>query len=296
MLRLRASHSAILLHDASTNPSKCYNLNHGYSSRYHCRDLFISDQRSIRFSVGVPRVAVSQETDFYRIKRQRERGGLFTILIALIMFGFAVLLFMYGERSLINIFPSPLITFTYDHIISNHYAVPDHHAYADDYRYASVTDTPTITPTPFIPPAIETIFSSEVTPNANAVFSPLYFTLNCENFNEFTAATVFQNPINYMCAVFTYYQMTPNANGRRFWYRDGKLVHYESIPWDGEVGGMASLNGRLPLKIGCPAHTKCRFLSGWIGKWWESLSCRELSPGRSLPDLRLQLRSHRCRQ
>ena len=65
----------------------------------------------------------------------------------------------------------------------------------------STTDTPTITPTPFIPPAIEALFESDVTPNPAAIFSPIQFTLDCKDFNNFTAATVFQNPITYMCGV-----------------------------------------------------------------------------------------------
>jgi hypothetical protein len=69
------------------------------------------------------------------------------------------------------------------------------------------------------------------------VFSELLFTRDCTNFVEINTATVFQNPINYMCAVFTYDQMTPGAQWTALWLRDGQLVHYETIPWDGEVGG-----------------------------------------------------------
>ncbi|MBK9928050.1 MAG: hypothetical protein IPP66_22500 [Anaerolineales bacterium] len=31
--------------------------------------------------------------------------------------------------------------------------------------------------------------------------------------------------------------MTPKAQWTALWYRDGQLVHYETIPWDGELGG-----------------------------------------------------------
>jgi hypothetical protein len=110
----------------------------------------------------------------------------------------------------------------------------------------SVTDTATVTLTPFIPPAIEVLFESEITPNPNAVFSPLQFTLNCANFNEIVPATVFQNPITYMCAVFSYDQMTPGAQWTALWYRDGKLVHYETIPWDGETGGFGFTEWEAP--------------------------------------------------
>jgi len=125
-----------------------------------------------------------------------------------------------------------------------------------------VTDTPTITSTPFIPPAIEAIFTSEVTPNPNAVFSPLQFTLDCSNFNEFTAATVFQNPIGYMCAVFSYDQMAPGAQWTALWFREGKLVHYETIPWDGEVGGYGFTEWEAPPEDWLPGTYEVQVFVG----------------------------------
>ena len=56
-------------------------------------------------------------------------------------------------------------------------------------------------------------------------------------FYQFTSATVFRNPINYMCAVFTYDQMVPGAQWTALWLRDGELVNYETKPWDGTTGG-----------------------------------------------------------
>jgi len=96
------------------------------------------------------------------------------------------------------------------------------------------------------------LFESEVTPNPNAVFSPLQFTLNCENFNEFETATVFQNPINYLCAVFTYDQMIPLSQWTALWYREGQLVHYDTIPWDGEVGGYGFTEWEAPAEEWLP--------------------------------------------
>ena len=49
-----------------------------------------------------------------------------------------------------------------------------------------------------------------------------------------------------MCAVFTYDQMTPDAQWTALWYRDGKLVHYETIPWDGQVGGYGFTDWEAP--------------------------------------------------
>jgi hypothetical protein len=90
------------------------------------------------------------------------------------------------------------------------------------------------------------LFQSNVTPNPNAVFSQLQFTRNCANLAEFETATVFQNPISYMCAVFSYDQMTPGAQWTALWFRDGDLIHYETIPWDGEVGGYGFTEWEAP--------------------------------------------------
>jgi hypothetical protein len=49
-----------------------------------------------------------------------------------------------------------------------------------------------------------------------------------------------------MCAVFTYDQMTPGAQWTALWLRDGKLVHYETIPWDGELGGYGFTEWEAP--------------------------------------------------
>jgi type VI secretion system secreted protein VgrG len=125
-----------------------------------------------------------------------------------------------------------------------------------------VTDTPTITPTPFIPPAIEALFESVVTPNPNAVFSPLQFTVNCSSFTEFIAATVFQNPIRYMCAVFTYAEMLPGSQWTALWFRNGELVHYETIPWDGETGGYGFTEWEAPPEEFLPGNYEVQIFVG----------------------------------
>jgi hypothetical protein len=126
----------------------------------------------------------------------------------------------------------------------------------------SVTDTPTITPTPFVPPVIEALFVSEVTPNPAAVFSPLQFTRDCSNFTNFTAANVFQNPTTYICAVFTYDQMVPGAQWTALWYRDGKLVHFETIPWDGQVGGYGFTEWEAPASEFLPGTYEVQIFVG----------------------------------
>ena len=183
---------------------------------------------------------------FYKIRQQRVRGGLFTILGSLILLGCAILMYFYGEPVAYRYFPpSPTIT------------VPP--TITDT---PAVTDTPTITPTPFIPPVIEALFTSVVTPNPNAVFSPLQFTLNCGDFNNFETATVFQNPIRYVCAVFTYDQMIPGVQWTALWYREGKLVHYDTIPWDGTTGGYGFTEWEAPPEDWLPGTYEVQIFVG----------------------------------
>ena len=115
---------------------------------------------------------------------------------------------------------------------------------------------------------IEVLFESDVTPNPSAVFSPLQFTTNCSDFNNFTASTVFQNPITYMCAVFTYDQMTPGAQWTALWYRNGELVHYETLPWNGETGGFGFTEWRAPASEWLPGTYEVQI---FVGLEWKEI-------------------------
>lgn len=198
------------------------------------------------FRAGYRAWLSARKLTFYKIKRQRMRGGVFTILSALALMGFSVLLFLYGEPVAYSYFP-PSPTITLSPTITN---------------TPSVSDTPTITPTPFIPPVIEALFESVITPNPNAVFSPLQFTRNCDDFNNFESAAVFQNPIRYICAVFTYDQMIPGSQWTALWYRDGRLVHYETIPWDGTTGGFGFAEWEAPPEDWLPGTYEVQIFVG----------------------------------
>jgi len=216
------------------------------------------------FRSGIRALQAARKLTFYRIKRQRQRGGWFTLLGAMLLTSCAVLLFFFGEPVAYRYFPpspTPSLTPTIT-LVPTITLSPTITLTPTITDTPSVTDTPTITPTPFIPLAIEALFESEVTPNPNAVFSPLQFTLNCDNFNEFTSATVFKNPVQYVCAVFTYDQMVTGAQWTALWYRDGELVHYETIPWDGETGGYGFTEWDAPAEEWLPGTYEVQIFVG----------------------------------
>jgi hypothetical protein len=103
----------------------------------------------------------------------------------------------------------------------------------------SVSDTPTTSPTPHVPLAVEMLFESTITPNPAAVFSQLTFTDGLDNlYRPLKPGTLFQNPIDHMYAVFSYDGMVVGSQWSALWYRNGELVHFETIPWNGGSGGL----------------------------------------------------------
>lgn len=65
-----------------------------------------------------------------------------------------------------------------------------------------------------------------------------------------------------MCAVFSYANMTPGAQWTALWYRDGKLVHYETIPWDGETGGYGFADWEAPPSEWLPGDYEVQIFVG----------------------------------
>jgi serine/threonine protein kinase len=105
-------------------------------------------------------------------------------------------------------------------------------------QIALVSDTPLVTLSPQMPLAVEKEFDSTITPNPDAVFSPLTFTDGLDAlYRPLQPGTLFQNPINHMYAIFSYKDMVVGSQWTALWYRNGELVHYETIPWNGGSGG-----------------------------------------------------------
>jgi hypothetical protein len=77
-----------------------------------------------------------------------------------------------------------------------------------------------------------------VTPNPDAIFSQLVFSRAIDaNYQPVGSATVFVNPIKNIIATFSYDKMTDGTQWTALWYREGELVHFESLVWDGGTGG-----------------------------------------------------------
>lgn len=194
----------------------------------------------ILFRIGIRSIQSARKLTFYRLRKQRMSGGWRMLVMGVLLLLFAVWLGRFGEPVAYRYFPpsptitltptiSPVPSITLSPTITLTPTITD---------TPSVTDTPTLTTTPNIPLAIEALFNSDVTPNPDAVFSPLQFSTVYDNFECVAPSTTFVNPIRSMTACFSYNNMLPGVQWTAMWYRDGELVHYETLPWDGTTGGL----------------------------------------------------------
>jgi type VI secretion system secreted protein VgrG len=75
------------------------------------------------------------------------------------------------------------------------------------------------------------LFESNVTPDSRVFFS-VQFSTASNTFPTVDPATVFQNPVGHMYAVFTYTEMVMGSQFTALWLHEGNLVHYETFTWD----------------------------------------------------------------
>ncbi|NLG73452.1 MAG: hypothetical protein GX495_15590 [Chloroflexi bacterium] len=191
---------------------------------------------------GITSIRSARRLPFFRMRRQRMLRG-WRLLFSSIFFAVLALFLNTRAEPLIYSYfpptptPSQTPTITLTPTITQ---TPTITLTPTITVTPSVSDTPTITPTPFIPEDILSLFESSVTPNPDAVFSPLLFTdgLN-ENYEPLNPGEVFQNPVNHMYAVFSYDGMIPDSQWTAIWVRDdGEIVNFETLPWNGATGGL----------------------------------------------------------
>lgn len=191
--------------------------------------------------VGVRSIASARRLPFFRMRRDRSLMGWRMLFMAVLCAVLAYLLPNLVEPAIYRFYPptatpslTPTITLTPTISLT-----PTITLTPSITPTKSVSDTPTVTPTPNVPLAVEMLFESTVTPLPGASFSQLTFTDGLDNlYRPLKPGTLFQNPVSHMYAVFSYEGMVVGAQWTALWYRDGELVHYETIPWNGGSGGL----------------------------------------------------------
>lgn len=189
---------------------------------------------SISLILGLGSIRAGSKLQYFRKRHDRVMHGWRMIFVAFI-FGIAALLVnSYAEPTAYKFFPpSPTITLT-----STATLTPTISLTPTLTLTPTITETPSITNTPALPEDVIRKFESTTTPAAVPVFSPVQFARKIDkNYQPIDPVVEFANPITEIYGTFSYDQMTPNAQWSALWYRDGKLVYYETIPWNGGTGG-----------------------------------------------------------
>ena len=192
------------------------------------------------FLLGVGGIRDSRRMKYYRLRRSRLVAGWRMLGISVVLIAVTLLVSRFGEPAVYTVYtisptPPPSATASLTPTITE---TPTITLTPTITPTLSETYTPTPTATPYVPLAVEVNFTGTLTPPAEAVFSPLRFAQGIDlAFNPIDPNTIFTNPVREMYAIFSYDKMADGIQWTALWYRDGELIYFETLPWDGGTGG-----------------------------------------------------------
>jgi type VI secretion system secreted protein VgrG len=191
---------------------------------------------------GIQTILTGKRVKFFKLRRDQMMRGWRLIALGTVWIIAALGIYFYGEPVAYRfITPSPTLPPSLTPSITPSITLTP-----------TITDTPTITLTPaesytptatstaFIPVAVQARFEGRLTPPAEAAFSSLTFTnigLD-EEYNPVGPGIQFTNPVGHLYGVFSYARLVDDIQWTALWLRDGEVVYYESMPWNGGSGGI----------------------------------------------------------
>ncbi len=138
----------------------------------------------------------------------------------------------------------------------------------------TLTITPEFTVTPIMPVVISDDFTSEITPNPEARFSPIEFARRLTgDLRAIDASDRFDQPNGTIFGSFTYANMTVGAQWTTLWFRDGELISYETIEWNGASGGYGFVDLTLPAEEWEPGVYEVQI---FVGETWKTTGTFEV--------------------
>jgi hypothetical protein len=200
---------------------------------------------------------------FFIKRRQLLKQMWLLIFIGLIIIVFAFSVNRFTEPIVYRFFlPSPTLTLT-----------PTNSPTPTITQTPTISPTPTVTltsqfsPTPMLPVVISEGFKSTVTPNPKAAFSQIIFSRKLDkNLRPLIPELSFNNPIITLFGSFSYDQMTIGSQWTALWFRDGELIAYESLPWNGASGGYGFTESKLEPEEWLPGKYEVQIFIGNIWK------------------------------
>jgi len=188
--------------------------------------ILIHGRRIIRYGTQIT---------YYQKRRKIVQRGWIFILLALVFGIIAAVIGQYGEEMIYRVYP-PSQTTTLTPTIT---VTPTITAIPTFTLTPSLTITPAISSTPSLSNEILSEFSGVITPNYEALFSPLVFAFSIdEGFQPVEPGYEFEQPIREIFASFSFDQMRPRSQWTAIWINpDREIICHETSSWGEYTGG-----------------------------------------------------------
>jgi hypothetical protein len=218
--------------------------------------------------VAVRRVFQAGRLRYYLLRREQAAGAWRLLLVAAAVTLASIVVFALGRPAAYIVFPpTPSVTAT-----ETSSATPTVTQTPTVTVTPSISATPSITPTatasvtPKLPESLHLLYQEDITPQPDAVLSPILVTTELTGFNiPIDPAESYDNPVGRLYGAFSYDHMTDGVRWIAFWYLGDEVICFETNPWDGGTGGYG--------------YTECLPEDGWpegeyeiqifIGTEWE---------------------------
>jgi len=212
-----------------------------------------------------------QRLQYFQKRRAQRKSTVFIMLFGCLILALAFLVSRFLEPAIYTVYvPSSTPTLTPTLTLT-----PTITDTPTPTLIPSATPIPLYTPTPLLSIIISSQFTSEVTPQPNAVFSPLSFSKKItKNYQAIDPAEVFTAPIDIMYATFTYDNMTRDAQWTALWFREGELICMESIPWNGASGGYGYTECKQVPEQWLPGNYSVQI---FVGETWKQTGTFRIS-------------------
>jgi len=201
---------------------------------------------------------------YFFIKRQQLLQRVWLLIFSgVIVVGAAIAFNRFTEPVIYRYFvPSPTSTLTPTHTLT-----PTITQTPSITPTPTITTTPQFTPAPLLPAVISEGFKSTITPNPRAVFSQITFSRKLDkNLRPLNPESVFRNPIVTLYGSFSYDQMIIGSQWTALWFRDGELISYETLPWNGASGGFGFTESKLSPEEWLPGNYEVQI---FVGTAWK---------------------------
>ena len=206
------------------------------------------------------------------LKRRKILGRAWQLIFyaALVIIA-AILINTYAEPLAYRAFqPSPTATYTPTITLT-----PTNTPVSTATLTPTITATPEFTPTPIMPVVISEGFTSEITPNPDSVFSNLITFARRLNgdYSPIDPNVRFDQPNSIIYGSFSYDKMAPGTQWSALWFKDGELIDYESILWNGASGGYGYTDLEIPSDEWLPGFYEVQI---FVGETWKTSGTFEI--------------------